>query len=623
MVGLFIQTLPTTVHAGGGQRIARYLSRTNEELAEEREHQWISLAEVQRYAAIGPGEELFDTLFVLENFPVGEALESGGGLGSSRTVRIREATGYRLAAQWTDALSLRLEYDARRVSAADAERVARLHERAVRLLLHAPADAHVFELDPLLGIAAGTTFEVFRLAGEHWARDALERALDEAVARRAWLTGRLEERDGVLTRVPWASGVLVESEDESGSGGSSEPHGEALERARQWARRAFDTPRDGRVRARLVRTSDDEQLLVLAVNIDHAEVAVRALAREAAIRCAARAEGRTERELDALLASVDVDLDAALDGASRAWWTAELEGAPPALDLPTDRPRLLAKGAEREECAVALSAEVAERVAELARREELPRSAVLLAGWSLLLARYARREDVVVACPVARVPPELEDLAEAFASLAPVRVDLRGRPTFRELVRRVEERIVALRERSDVPLATLASCLGPEPSTTPCFQSVLRVSALSSWEPEETALATSEVDVALTLVPAADGGYEGALVYDAALFERETAERMARRFEGALAHLVEHADDAIETLELATSAERSERARWSAGAPGVRGDAVARMGSGRRSRSTRWCTGSGASRTRSSGPRASESHGRCAGSAWSSKSGWW
>ena len=68
MVGLFINTLPLRFRVRAGERADAMLQRLQREQAALLDHQHLGLSEIQRLAGVG---DLFDTLVVFENFPVG------------------------------------------------------------------------------------------------------------------------------------------------------------------------------------------------------------------------------------------------------------------------------------------------------------------------------------------------------------------------------------------------------------------------------------------------------------------------------------------------------------------------------------------------------------------------
>ncbi|MGL4960428.1 MAG: amino acid adenylation domain-containing protein, partial [Inquilinus sp.] len=78
MVGLFINTVPLRLRLRAEESVATLVTRLQSEQAGLQEHQHLGLTEIQRVAGLG---ELFDTLMVFENYPVGvRAEEAAPGL---------------------------------------------------------------------------------------------------------------------------------------------------------------------------------------------------------------------------------------------------------------------------------------------------------------------------------------------------------------------------------------------------------------------------------------------------------------------------------------------------------------------------------------------------------------
>ncbi|QEU88461.1 non-ribosomal peptide synthase/polyketide synthase [Streptomyces viridosporus] len=108
MVGLFINTLPVRVRIVPGESAVAFLTRLQDEQTRLMEHQHIGLADVQRIAGIG---ELFDTITVLENYPLDPARLRVPGLAVT-AIDGRDATHYplSLAVMPGERLHLRINY---------------------------------------------------------------------------------------------------------------------------------------------------------------------------------------------------------------------------------------------------------------------------------------------------------------------------------------------------------------------------------------------------------------------------------------------------------------------------------------------------------------------------------
>ncbi|BCZ25603.1 hypothetical protein MTY59_54580 [Mycobacterium senriense] len=136
MVGLFINTVPVRAHITAASTTTDLLDQMQTAYNDTLDHQHLALNEIHR---ITGHDQLFDTLFVYENYPVDTAAFSGiDGLGITE-IHGRESTHYPLtmAARPGNELELRVEFDTD-VFAADS--IDALIQRLLRLLVAMSAD---------------------------------------------------------------------------------------------------------------------------------------------------------------------------------------------------------------------------------------------------------------------------------------------------------------------------------------------------------------------------------------------------------------------------------------------------------------------------------------------------
>ncbi|MET0397904.1 MAG: condensation domain-containing protein, partial [Longimicrobiaceae bacterium] len=152
-VGLFINTLPVRVRAGGAAELREWLQELQKEQVEAREYEYTPLVDVQRWSEVPAGEPLFESLAVFENYPVdeaaGEASEALGEL-TVRSTGGREQSNFPLVLMAQAAAQLRAEirYDGARVGAATAERLAG-HLETVLETVAAQPGRRLWEVSPL------------------------------------------------------------------------------------------------------------------------------------------------------------------------------------------------------------------------------------------------------------------------------------------------------------------------------------------------------------------------------------------------------------------------------------------------------------------------------------------
>ncbi|HKH46574.1 MAG TPA: amino acid adenylation domain-containing protein, partial [Thermoanaerobaculia bacterium] len=260
------------------------------------------------------------------------------------------------------------------------------------------------------------------------------------------------------------------------------------------------------------------------------------------------------------------------------YWLQRLAGTPPLLDLPTDRPRPPVRANRGGKVPLVLPRPLADRLAELARRQGATLFMVLLAGYQTLLARWSGQDDVVVGTYSGTRPRrELEGLIGFFINTLVLRTGLAGDPSFTELLGRVRETTLEADAHRDVPFEKLLEILQlpRDPSRTPLFQALL---VLQNFPPAEADLSAgvrlrgleverekSDYDLALWLGEGPDG-ISGVLEHSTDLFDRDTM----LRFAGQLRTLLEAASAEprrnVWTLPLINEEEQERQLQaWSRG----------------------------------------------------------
>jgi amino acid adenylation domain-containing protein len=256
-----------------------------------------------------------------------------------------------------------------------------------------------------------------------------------------------------------------------------------------------------------------------------------------------------------------------------AYWREQLR-EPPALELPTDRPRPPVLGTRGARAGLVLAPRLAEGLGELSRREGLTLFMTLLAGFAALLQRYSGQRDLVVGTPVAnRHRGEIEHLVGFFVNTLALRADLAGDPGLRELAARLRRVALDAYSHQDLPFEKLVEELQPrrDLSRQPLFQAMLvyqhgpgprlDLPGLAA-RPHAGEVPRANFDLTLGVL----GGARGlpvVLDYNVELFDGATAERLLGHLQELLAAAVARPDLAVSRLALLTAAERHQLlAEW-------------------------------------------------------------
>ncbi|MFC4149886.1 amino acid adenylation domain-containing protein [Micromonospora mangrovi] len=407
---------------------------------------------------------------------------------------------------------------------------------------------------------------------------ALETAFADVVARHEALRTSFEVVDGEpVQRIHPDLTVPVERVDVPDPAALA-----ALTRDRLTA--GFDLAAAPLVRITLARVGDDEHHLLLAVH--HAvgdQASTQVVVRDLVTAYRARVAGAAPELPPLPLRYADVaawqhdrldrgDHDEDLD-----WWTGRLAGLP-VLELPTDRTRPAVRGHRGGQRAAELPAGVVQRLTEVGRRHDATPFMVALAGYQLMLARYAGQTDFGIAVPVAgRDRPELDGLVGFLANTLVLRADLTGDPAIGELIGRVRETCLGAYARADVPFDVLVERLGltRDLSRTPVAQAgfalVERVDAGDREfagiraEPLPFDPGTAKTDLTVTVVPADDGRWRLLAEYDADLFTPATVDRMLDHLAMLLTEFADDPDRPVAALPELPAREAARLEEWAHG----------------------------------------------------------
>ncbi|MBO3751473.1 amino acid adenylation domain-containing protein, partial [Streptosporangiaceae bacterium NEAU-GS5] len=353
----------------------------------------------------------------------------------------------------------------------------------------------------------------------------------------------------------------------------------------QAAGQVFDLADQVPVHAWLLRTDPQQAVLVLVVHHIAADGwSMGPLWRDLGQAYAARRAGRSPEwaplpvqyadyamwQRDLLGSPDDPD---SLVSRQLAYWRHRLNGLPEQLELPADRPRPAVPSYRGGLIDLTLDARLHEQLVRLARECDATLFMVMQAGLAALLTRLGAGSDIPIGTPVAgRGDDALDDLVGFFVNTLVLRTDTGGRPSFRELIGRVRHHDLDAYAHQDLPFERLVEALNPARTTAhhPLFQVMLTLdsSPAQSWalsgaqaEPYAIDLTAAKFDLAVTLNEQHDhdgrpSGLAGSLEYSRDLFDRETAEAIARRLIRLLEAALADPSRPIGRLDILDAAER-------------------------------------------------------------------
>ena len=94
IVGLFINTIPLRVLYRSGEKIERLLQNINKTLLEREEYEIVSLVDLNKYTQLNMNSEFFNSIVVIENYPLENTLIGQKGNLSINSYSMMESTHY-------------------------------------------------------------------------------------------------------------------------------------------------------------------------------------------------------------------------------------------------------------------------------------------------------------------------------------------------------------------------------------------------------------------------------------------------------------------------------------------------------------------------------------------------
>ncbi|MEU7004578.1 amino acid adenylation domain-containing protein [Nonomuraea sp. NPDC046570] len=394
--------------------------------------------------------------------------------------------------------------------------------------------------------------------------DALQAAVDEVVARHGALRTRFVDVAGEPVQEVLADArVVVDVVEVVGER-------EALERASALVRRPFDLSAAPLLRCAVVRWGALDQLLVVAMHhivFDgwSAGVFLQDLSRA----YAGEGLGAPAAQFVELVQWERESLDRGEQDRLVQWWKQHLADVPTILDLVTDRPRPAVqehRGARKQ---ITIDAAVLAQLEALGQQHGSTLFMTLLAAFGVVLSQHAAQEQMLLGTPVAARPrSDFDRSVGCFLNTVLVPVDLRGNPTFTQLLNRVKDTCLDVFDHQQVPYERLVSELVRQPdlSRNPLFQVLF---SLQNTPRSQLVLPGADVellegtdahvqsDLCLRMARR-DDDLVGVLDFDLDLFDDASVDRLVQHLRNVLAEVAATPDLPVRSLALIGAAERAE-----------------------------------------------------------------
>ncbi|WP_436866196.1 non-ribosomal peptide synthase/polyketide synthase [Bacillus fungorum] len=255
------------------------------------------------------------------------------------------------------------------------------------------------------------------------------------------------------------------------------------------------------------------------------------------------------------------------------YWKQKLEGAPPALELPTDRPRPPVQTFNGSHETRNLSRSLLKALQKVSYQEDATLFMTMLAAFQVVLYRYTNQQDILIGSPIAnRQLSEVEELIGLFTNTLVLRTQITENMSFRELLKQVRITALEAYEHQNLPFEKLVEELQPnrDLSRSPLFQIMLAYQDFTSQEfmMDEVVFEgididnkTSKFDLTL-FVQETEYGLATTIEYNTDLFDRATIQRMLGHLERLLEQVIQNPHQSITEIPMLSEREQQLLNDW-------------------------------------------------------------
>ncbi|GAA4033864.1 non-ribosomal peptide synthetase [Allokutzneria multivorans] len=245
------------------------------------------------------------------------------------------------------------------------------------------------------------------------------------------------------------------------------------------------------------------------------------------------------------------------------YWKDKLDGVAP-LELPTDRPRPAVHTTTGGNVEFAVPAVVADKLRDLARRQDGTLFMALVAACKVLFHRWSGQRDVAVGTVASgRERAELERLVGFFVNTLTLRSTVDTQRTFTEFLSDVKTTVLDAFANQEVPFERVVDAVQPDRDTsrTPLFQTMVVLQnvpghseGLIGLEAEDVELPVTTASFDLT-VEFYEPDLTGVINYNADLFDHATVQRLADQLSVVLHGIATNPERPLSQLPVLTEGE--------------------------------------------------------------------
>lgn len=253
----------------------------------------------------------------------------------------------------------------------------------------------------------------------------------------------------------------------------------------------------------------------------------------------------------------------------RQYWLEKLKPDIPLLNLPADYARPQVFSFEGRSLKFRIGRSIADKLYSLARENRVTLFTLLLAAYSILLARYTGQNDIIIGTPTAgRRHADVHNTIGVFINTLALRISYIPESGFDEFLRSLGKDVLQAFDYQDYPFAYIVEDIMAKRdlSRNPVFDAMFILQNMNVDEIKVEGLEISSYDfdrgmaqLDITLIGTEiKDGIDIEINYCTSLFQEETISRLGEHFINILNYLTEHPGARLQEIDMLSDTEKRQ-----------------------------------------------------------------
>ncbi len=252
-----------------------------------------------------------------------------------------------------------------------------------------------------------------------------------------------------------------------------------------------------------------------------------------------------------------------------SYWTRQLQGTLPILQLPTDRVRPSQQSYRGASVSFTMDQQLATKARQFSNQENVSLYMTLLTAFKALIYRYTGEQDLLVGSPVTnRSRQEWEHIIGFFVNTLVIRTGVTAKTTWKGMLADVKRVVLEAFSHQDIPFEALVQEIQPERTqgASPVFQVMFSLQNTphththheNSLHISPYALDNVHSQFEISMFIEEEEELQVTIEYATDVFERGMIERFARHYVHIVEMMLQQPEATISSAPLLTETEREQ-----------------------------------------------------------------